>query len=253
MLLNKSQIYPRPTTASELGFSLVEMAIVLVIVALLLAGLLPTLSGQMELKRIGEARAQLEEVKASLTGFAVSNGRLPCPDTDTPRDGIENFSNTTSISNNNPQTGQSKKTITCNLSEGGLPFNQLGISQIDPYGNNLLYRVKPVFSEKNEIYSGLDASGTLLATTYFGMTDSGNLRVCNTQACSSPRLTDAAVAVIVSIGQNGASAASSDEAENTDGDQDFVGKGFSTDFDDLVVWISPNNLINRMVAAGKLP
>jgi hypothetical protein len=44
-----------------------------------------------------------------------------------------------------------------------------------------------------------------------------------------------------------------DEADNSDGDVSFVYKSTTPTFDDLVVWISPNVLINRMVAAGRLP
>lgn len=44
------------------GFSLVEMAIVLLIVALLLGGLLPTLSSQVDQQRRGEARKQMDEL-----------------------------------------------------------------------------------------------------------------------------------------------------------------------------------------------
>ncbi len=65
--------------ARKTGFSLVEMAIVLLIVALLLGGLLPTLSGQMEQQRTNETRKQLDEVQQALLGFAIVNGRLPCP------------------------------------------------------------------------------------------------------------------------------------------------------------------------------
>jgi hypothetical protein len=33
----------------------------------------------------------------------------------------------------------------------------------------------------------------------------------------------------------------------------FVSHNPTPTFDDLVIWISPNVLINRMVSAGKLP
>ncbi len=65
------------------GFSLVEMAIVLAIVAMLMAGLLPTLSSQIEQQRRNETRKQLAEIQQALMGFAIMNGRLPCPTTET--------------------------------------------------------------------------------------------------------------------------------------------------------------------------
>lgn len=45
----------------------------------------------------------------------------------------------------------------------------------------------------------------------------------------------------------------SDEAENSDNNVSFVSHEFTTEYDDLVGWISPSILINRMVTAGKLP
>ncbi|HUW25479.1 MAG TPA: prepilin-type N-terminal cleavage/methylation domain-containing protein [Gallionella sp.] len=72
---------PIPVTGHSYqpGFTLVEMAIVLAIVGLLLGGLIPTLSAQMESQRINETRKQLDEIQQALMGFAIINGRLPCP------------------------------------------------------------------------------------------------------------------------------------------------------------------------------
>src|SRR5512140_1322115 len=61
------------------GFTLVAIAVVLLILAVLLGGLLPTLSGQIEQRRISDTRKQLDEIQQAIIGFAISNGRLPCP------------------------------------------------------------------------------------------------------------------------------------------------------------------------------
>jgi hypothetical protein len=71
-------------------------------------------------------------------------------------------------------------------------------------------------------------------------------------------------AIFVSHGSNGSGAYTSagiqltpsvapDEAGNSDTDTIFVSHDFTPTFDDLVMWISPNILFNRMVMAGKLP
>ncbi|MDP2785976.1 MAG: prepilin-type N-terminal cleavage/methylation domain-containing protein, partial [Sulfurimicrobium sp.] len=65
------------------GFTLVEMAIVLIIIGLLLGGLLMPLSAQMEQRRISETQKTLDEINQALIGFAVANKRLPCPSTQT--------------------------------------------------------------------------------------------------------------------------------------------------------------------------
>jgi hypothetical protein len=136
-----------------------------------------------------------------------------------------------------------------------LPYNQLGTPSLDPYNRAYIYRVTSTFAQKDEVYSGLNATGTLLTTSYFKLSSVGNLRVCRTQACAAPRLLDNAAAVIVSQGEVAAHTPTlSDETENADSDADFVSHDFAQGgFDDLVVWLSPNTLFNRMVAAGKLP
>jgi len=44
-----------------------------------------------------------------------------------------------------------------------------------------------------------------------------------------------------------------DQGDNADNDNNFVSHDFTSSFDNLVVWLSPNILFNRMVMAGKLP
>jgi prepilin-type N-terminal cleavage/methylation domain-containing protein len=61
------------------GFSLVELAVVMTIVAFLLGGLIYTLSAQTEQRNFEETRRRLEQARELLLGFAIVNGRLPCP------------------------------------------------------------------------------------------------------------------------------------------------------------------------------
>ena len=64
------------------GFTLLEMAIVLVVLGLILGGILMPLSTQMEKQDRDETQRILEDIRDALIGFAMTNGRLPCPDTD---------------------------------------------------------------------------------------------------------------------------------------------------------------------------
>ena len=61
------------------GFTLIEMAIVLMIVGLLLGGMLVPLSAQMDQRNISDTQKSLSEIKEALIGYAMANGRLPCP------------------------------------------------------------------------------------------------------------------------------------------------------------------------------
>lgn len=207
------------------GFTLVEMSIVLAIVALLLGGLLPVISGQIEQQRRTETRKYMDEVRDALLGYAISHRYLPCPDTN----------------------GDGAAEATCDTVQpaiGTLPYADLGVADKDTYGKVLAYAVTKEFAD---------------SMVYFNLITAGTVRVCTVAATptSNPcaaNLTSKAAAIIVSPGANWATATSADEAENSDGDTDFVSHDFvQNGFDDMVSWVSPSILFNRMVAAGQLP
>lgn len=211
------------------GFTLTEMAVVLAILALLIGGMILPLSAQQDLRHNAETRKLLADVADALHGFAASHsassdGRpyLPCPDTD--GDGAENRSATPGP---------------CTSQEGWLPWGTLGLGRQDAWGNALRYRVTAAFSNS--------AAGFTLLTA-------GDLRVCASSACVAV-LGSGLPAVVVSLGKNGAgSPAGADELENVDGDADFVQRDAgAAGFDDLLVWLPPSLLTQRMVAAGRLP
>jgi hypothetical protein len=67
-------------------------------------------------------------------------------------------------------------------------------------------------------------------------------------------LTNHAPVLLFSTGKNGASGApGADEAANLDADPVFVTHEVAPNYDDIVIWLSPNILFNRMIAAGRLP
>lgn len=209
----------------QYGFSLVEMGIVLTIVALLLAGLVPTLSSQIDQSRRHDTEKYMAEVRDALLGYAVINNVLPCPD--------KNADGNAEVSCQGANTNQF----------GTLPYKDLGVLAKDTYGNALLYAVTKAFAT---------------SAVPFALSTEGTMDVCKTSACvSADKLATKAVVVLVSRGANWATSTSADELENTDsntsGDYNFVSHDVTSDFDDPVLWVSSNALFNRMVAAGKLP
>lgn len=230
------------------GFTLIEVAIAVFIITLLLGGILVPLSTQVEQRKISETQKALEEMRESLMGFALANGHLPCPDKTggggpgTANDGAEDVNGTG-----------------CVVADGNIPWATLGTPSADSWGNRFRYRVHATFSQRGP--------------PILSLTSTSGIEVCADNACAA-RLTtsgDGPAAVILSHGKNGLGAMSSitnasnppavgtDEQENADSDVRFVSRvqtGTGTgagEFDDVVVWLSRNVLLNRLVAAGKLP
>ena len=234
------------------GFTLVEMAIVLMIVGLLLGGMLVPLSAQMEQRNNSDTQKALSEIKEAIIGYALANGRLPCPATGTIPTG---------------QTGAGTEAITsgaCTNVSGVLPWATLGVNETDAWGNRYTYRVDTNFSDSNSnnTYGSGCSPSPAPANASFALCSLGTLNVLS--AVGGTTIAGNVPAVIISHGKNGAGAytqqgtplpASSDpdEQENSNGNPVFVTHTPTPTFDDLVVWISPNILYNRMVAAGKLP
>lgn len=254
------------------GLTLVEMAMVLAIVSLLLAGLLPTISGQMERQRINQTRKQLEDIRQALTGFAVINGRLPCPaqaslDTRSANAGKEALSagNACACQSSGSTTAIYGSATQCSQSSvaGVLPWATLGLPESDAWGRRFTYRVASHFADRiaaNTYGTGCNP-GVNLITSSFAICSPGAPDIYDT---SGGKLVYKNVPlVVISHGINGnggfttagsrLAEGAGDELENSDDDLSFVNHEFTTDFDDLVIWVSPNSLINRMVSAGKLP
>lgn len=242
----------------HLGFSLVEMAVVLLILGLLLGGGLTLLDAQVEQKKIKDTEALLAQAKDALIGFAVVNGRLPCPASSTML-GQESFA-----AGGNAANGQCS-----NFYDGFLPAVTLGLAPLDSEGyatdawnlktNRIRYAVTSANSAAFTKTDGMKTQTIALLTP--------DLKVCTsatgiaaTTCGSATSLSTNAIAVLYSLGKNAPSGGTAaDEAANLNNDQVFVSHtptsvGSSNgEFDDLVTWLSPNILFNRLVQAGKLP
>ena len=61
------------------GFTLIELSVVVLVITLLLGSLLIPLATQVEQRNMSETQKRLQEIKEALIGFAIANGRFPCP------------------------------------------------------------------------------------------------------------------------------------------------------------------------------
>lgn len=236
----------RPFNIRAHGFTLIEIAIVLVIVGLLLGGLLMPLATQVENARRQETQRALEEIRDAIIGFAVINGRLPCPDSDNTPDGVED------------RSGVANSCTALAGQLGVVPWVTLGVAGSDAWGNRFIYRIRGEFADDTDGAPAFPGAPTACTDTTagvsFALCSGGNLNVADAAGAA---VVSNVPAVLLSTGKNGSVVASALETENTDVDNNFVSATYSTatgsEFDDLTVWITTNILFNRMVAAGRLP
>ncbi|MDK9724895.1 MAG: type II secretion system GspH family protein [Sterolibacteriaceae bacterium MAG5] len=262
------------------GFTLTELAVVMAIVALLLGGLLVPLTAQMDLRNRQETERALAAIREALIGFAAIHGRLPCPApaalaTGSLGAGIEA---TTAASGTTATVGPCGCTaaasgvpsaggVACDEANptaglsGVLPWATLGLPEADAWGNRYSYRVTTRFARvaSGQTAFGCTPSANPVAAA-FALCSGGDILVLSAAAGGSP-LASGLPALVLSHGRNGHGAynaagaqqampTNGDEAANADGDGSFVGNPAT---DDQLVWIPPGVLMNRMLAAGRLP
>ncbi|MDO8925367.1 MAG: prepilin-type N-terminal cleavage/methylation domain-containing protein [Sideroxyarcus sp.] len=228
------------------GFSLVEMAVVLAIVALLMGGLLPMLSGQQERAQRNETRQQMEEIRQALIGFAVVNGRLPCPTDPTITDPTH--------------ADYGSERADCSAApteEGYLPWKTLGVSEIDAWGTKRSAIAQPWNGYWRYRVNRNFANTAALITMTTSPSAADALVVQERNGTQITSNTENPVAIVFSAGPdltpNGENGDAFEAASGT-----YVGDTpgslpDGTQYDDMLVWISRPQIINRLVATGKLP
>jgi prepilin-type N-terminal cleavage/methylation domain-containing protein len=231
------------------GFSLLEVAVVMLIIVLLLGSILVPLSTQVEQKQVNDTQRTMDEIREALIGYAVSNGYLPCP----------------AISATNGLEDRTGGTCTGGKRQGYIPWQTLGISSSDAWGH--LYRYSVTLTYAN-------------STTLFSLTTTPDITIQTRNAAgvlTTLTTANSVSAVIISHGKNGYGsvntngtaqalpvnwpASNTDENTNATGTTSFVSRvaqaenttGTGGEFDDVLVWLPRYTLANRMVAAEKLP
>ncbi len=248
------------------GFTLIELAIVLVIIGVLIGSFIGTLGARIDTTRRAETQADLEIIKTAILGYAFSSGGpyLPCPctadcDADAANPAIQ------------PGMENREADGTCTADAavgylGYLPWGTLGLKPSDSWNTLYAYWVDPAFSD--------DGTG---AGSVFDLADAGGgqIRTRSPDGLATPLVASNVVAVVFTHGKNaygGLSvvdgnarpaipAANVDELDNTDANSEFISRipseaGTTTaggEFDDIVFWISDYEIKARMVEVGILP
>lgn len=274
------------------GFTLIEIAIVLMIVTILLGYTVAMFPIQQELKQYRQAESDMNKILDNLIAFAQVNGRLPCPDTDGDInattvngviDGLEDDDDL--IDNSTSLAGADGIIDDCKAYFGYLPRATLGISgDLDSQGRLLDPWGEPYYYAVSEANNDTDSDATTAAAIDLispnGIQEEGlsnnlqfDLNICtdsdtlgNDLTCSDVSGTsviDGVTAVIISTGKDKNQVASNIQAENVDdlhdGGSDKVyidstrNDTTNAEYDDVVRWLSPNFLFSKMIEAERLP
>ena len=190
------------------GFTLIEIAIVMVILGILIGGGIPLLRSLMEQKKRDETISYMKQVKEVLINYARIYGRLPFADTN--GDGIEDKGSY----------------------YGFLPYTTLSVSPVDSYSRHLKYELnRNLATDKN----------TTCMTIRSGL--KGYPKVVDSDGSPKPF---SVAAVIVSAGSGDADndgdvfdkiTSGSFTGDNTDGRPNYIRYPPVNNFDDIVRYI----------------
>lgn len=198
------------------GFTLIEMAIMLVVLGIVLAGGVRAMQVQAHKANFEKAQLEMQAIQDALLGFLTINGRLPCPDT--------NFD------------GAEQPTCTNPNQEGWLPWQSLGVKPLDPWGHLYTYRVTPNYAVSITAAGAGDitiqnrsnvnlVTGILVVVLSHGKNGLGG-RSMNGTSMAAPTLVQ--------------------ELENTTNNGTFIhGAG-----DDLLMWLPPDVVRHHGLKSG---
>ena len=273
------------------GFTLVEIAIAIFIITILLGSILVPLTTQVENRNYDTTQRMLDQAREALIGYAAAYGYFPCPASPA-SNGLEAGANhatgacAAAVTGANTWIG-----FLPAATLGFTPVDANGYS-VDAWGltpqNRIRYAVSSTtvnaitnpFTKTNgmrnagmaNILSCVQGAAVAVCAPAGGITGGLNY-VCNSGTgvtagnnCNTAiKLTDNAIAVIWSSGPNAATGGSSvHEAQNPNqnggsADRLFVSRTRATagaaggEFDDIVTWIGPPAVLNRLIATGQLP
>lgn len=251
--MKQAQLHPALRRSfHSAGFTLVEMAVVVLLIGIVLTMGLGMMRSTQENAAWSETRLKQDRIKVALIGFFRTNGRLPCPDSAL------------------PPTGAEPAACLVNAGRGVLPWKVLGLSVgdvQDGWSNFFTYRVAnrtPASSQNWTVKAGATAFSLRELTAplaTFTLQERSDAGVLGAALVPNP------VVVLISHGKNGAGARTvrgtallpapvgADELANaTAGSTSFVMRTPTTvtaapggAFDDVVAYMTPNQLFQPML------
>ena len=233
------------------GFTLVEMAVVITLIAIVMTLGLRLLQATQESAAWSETKVKQERIKLALISFMRTNGRLPCPNSVAPWDGAEDAP------------------CLVNAGRGVVPWQALGLSigdVQDGWRNFLSYRVAnrtPAISSNWTTTTGATAftiSELTAPSSTFTLQERDAAGVLGVAVVPNP------VVMLISHGKNGAGARTvrgtliaaptgADELANSGAASTTFVNRAPTDvaaaaggiFDDVVTSMNPRDLLQPLV------
>jgi prepilin-type N-terminal cleavage/methylation domain-containing protein len=148
----------KPHKILSKGFTLIELAVALTIVALVIGGLAVPMSKRIAEQQYVDTQANIDKAMDAIVGYAILNRRLPCPDVNTAatpapdnRDGFEDIAGAVGAITGcsigvagTPATAVNYHSDPDGVSWGDLPWQTLGLAapnNVDAWNNRLRYVV----------------------------------------------------------------------------------------------------------------
>lgn len=262
------------------GFTLAEMAIVLLILSFLLGGTMAMISSQTEQRNWNDTQSRLEAARDAILGYAIANGRFPCPANSNSAGAEVQAAGVCGAAGN---TYDYYGGVVAGVTYGLLPAVTIGYQPVDSqgfaldaWGNRIRYAVPrlttPVTTSANFTNAAnLKTSGIsvlpndLVVCASAAGIAAGPPGSCGAVPANWVTKQGVVVAILYSPGKNGRapSALGADEAANENraatNDAVFVSHtpaptgAVGGEFDDQVLWISVGTLYAKLIAAGVLP
>lgn len=169
------------------GFSLVEISIVLVVVATMLAGVLPYITESTKIRDVDTTADRMKTIEEALQAYFGANQELPCPSDITLAISSANFGVQAANNSCTGGTPAANWSSGGNIVGGGVPTKTLGLPDeyaFDGWGRRFYYHVDP------------DAT----VSTTFNSASTGTITINDGSGAAR---TAAAVYALVSAGRNG--------------------------------------------------
>lgn len=262
----RSPSKPRPASrvfAKWRGFTLIEMAVVVIIVTMLISLGLGVLNAQLASAAQAETKKRQALIKDALIAYLGAHKRLPCPDIP---NRTHDTADTSQVSGAEDRAG-AVDTGTCSGQIGVVPYATLGLSRelaLDGWGNFMSYSVAT---------GGTPCPGTGIdwsLSACFGAAKSAPYAVFEGTVAAPVAVAANVLAVIVSHGPNGFAAWASQGTRNVLPSQceeahnaiatvagctltaNRFYRGERSEVDDVLAHVTRDEAINTLAAQGTL-